>query len=105
MTPTRHLRGIVPALLIAGVAVLAAAGPSHDHGSAPPSTQASPASTAPEPTPPPGSKGWHQGKSITITGEVMDPACFLEAGSKSIGKGHFQCAVDCARSGQTPSGS
>jgi len=37
----------------------------------------------------------------TITGEVMDPACFLEAGPKSIGPGHFQCAVDCARSGQT----
>jgi hypothetical protein len=31
----------------------------------------------------------------------MDPACFLEAGEKSVGKGHFQCAVDCARSGQT----
>lgn len=37
----------------------------------------------------------------TITGEVMDPACFLEAGAKSISPGHFQCAVDCARSGQT----
>jgi hypothetical protein len=31
----------------------------------------------------------------------MDPACYLEAGAKSIGPGHFQCAVDCARSGQT----
>ena len=37
----------------------------------------------------------------TITGEVMDPACFLEAGPKSIGPGHYQCAIDCARSGQT----
>lgn len=37
----------------------------------------------------------------TITGEVMDPACFLEAGPKSIGQGHYQCAIDCARSGQT----
>jgi hypothetical protein len=42
-----------------------------------------------------------KGTYSTITGEVMDPACFLEAGSKSIGPGHFQCAVDCARSGQT----
>ena len=42
-----------------------------------------------------------QGKYKTIVGEVMDPACFLEAGSKSIGTGHYQCAYDCARSGQT----
>ena len=50
-----------------------------------------------------GSKGAPpaKGKYMTITGEVMDPACFLEAGSKSIGPGHFQCAIDCARSGQT----
>jgi hypothetical protein len=41
------------------------------------------------------------GKYTTIVGEVMDPACFLEAGSKSIGPGHYQCAYDCARSGQT----
>lgn len=47
------------------------------------------------------SKEPNQGKFMTIVGEIMDPACFLEAGSKSIGKGHFQCAVDCARSGQT----
>jgi hypothetical protein len=42
-----------------------------------------------------------KGSMQTIVGEVMDPACFLEAGSKSIGPGHFQCAVDCAASGQT----
>ncbi len=42
-----------------------------------------------------------QGVVTTIVGEVMDPACYLEAGMKSIGPGHFQCAVDCARSGQT----
>lgn len=41
------------------------------------------------------------GKTMTIVGEVMDPACFLEAGVKSIGPGHYQCAIDCARSGQT----
>lgn len=44
---------------------------------------------------------WKQGTVMTIVGEVMDPACYLEAGQKSIGPGHFQCAVDCARSGQT----
>jgi|GEM_PF-1830885 len=42
-----------------------------------------------------------EGKYMTIVGEVMDPACFLEAGAKSIGPGHYQCAYDCARSGQT----
>ena len=42
-----------------------------------------------------------KGKYTTIVGEVMDPACFLEAGVKSIGPGHYQCAYDCARSGQT----
>ena len=42
-----------------------------------------------------------RGVHMTIVGEVMDPACFLEAGVKSIGPGHFQCAIDCARSGQT----
>lgn len=42
-----------------------------------------------------------EGERKTIVGEVMDPACFLEAGPKSIGTGHFQCAVDCVRSGQT----
>jgi hypothetical protein len=40
------------------------------------------------------------GTPMTITGEVMDPACFLEAGPKSIGTGHYQCAIDCVRSGQ-----
>jgi hypothetical protein len=58
----------------------------HEHGSA----------AAPQ------KKGAPQkGLVTTIVGEVMDPACFLEAGVKSIGPGHFQCAVDCARSGQT----
>jgi hypothetical protein len=57
----------------------------------------------PAPAPATSSKGAPpaKGKYTTITGEVMDPACFLEAGSKSIGPGHFQCAIDCARSGQT----
>ncbi len=41
------------------------------------------------------------GKQMTIVGEVMDPACFLEAGAKSVGPGHLKCAIDCARSGQT----
>ncbi|HEU4723734.1 MAG TPA: hypothetical protein VFU59_00410 [Candidatus Eisenbacteria bacterium] len=50
---------------------------------------------------PPGKPAYGGGVTTTIVAEVMDPACFLEAGSKSIGKGHFQCAVDCAKSGQT----
>ena len=52
----------------------------------------------PTPAPKAGARG---GTPMTITGEVMDPACFLEAGPKSIGPGHFQCAIDCAKSGQT----
>jgi len=47
------------------------------------------------------SGGPSDGKFMTIVGEVMDPACFLEAGPKSIGTGHYQCALDCVRSGQT----
>jgi len=50
---------------------------------------------------PPGKPATGGGVTTTITAEVMDPACFLEAGSKSVGKGHYQCAVDCAKSGQT----
>ena len=42
-----------------------------------------------------------RGERKTIVGEVIDPACYIEAGAKSIGPGHFQCAVDCAKSGQT----
>src|SRR5258705_2959925 len=64
-----------------------AAGPHHDHGAA---------AKAPE-----GAGPRVAGKTMTIVGEVMDPACFLEAGAKSIGPGHYQCAIDCARSGQT----
>ncbi|HMI32033.1 MAG TPA: hypothetical protein VK527_09860 [Candidatus Limnocylindrales bacterium] len=66
---------------------------------------------APPPAPAPAAAHQHgraaekppasQGKYMTIVGEVMDPACFLEAGVKSIGTGHYQCAIDCARSGQT----
>jgi len=50
---------------------------------------------------PPGTAVIGGGVATTITAEVMDPACFLEAGSKSIGKGHYQCAIDCVKSGQT----
>jgi len=64
----------------------------HEHGGSPAVT----------PTPAAIAKGLPQkGLVTTIVGEVMDPACFLEAGVKSIGPGHFQCAIDCARSGQT----
>jgi hypothetical protein len=64
-------------------------------------TAAGDGKTASLPGVPPGKPAVGGGVTTTITGEVMDPACFLEAGPKSIGKGHFQCAVDCAKSGQT----
>ena len=57
--------------------------------------------TATLPGVPPGKPAIGGGVTTTIVGEVMDPACFLEAGVKSIGKGHYQCAIDCAKSGQT----
>jgi len=64
--------------------------PGHDHHDMSKMDSGSPAKGAPD-----------KGKFTTIVGEIMDPACFLEAGAKSIGPGHFQCATDCARSGQT----
>lgn len=68
----------------------------HQHGSASPSEPAKDEAAAPG-----NADDWKQGTVTTIVAEVMDPACYLEAGAKSIGPGHFQCAVDCARSGQT----
>ena len=81
---------------------------------APPATSATPKTPAPAAAPKataPGMAHDHhamaakgasdKGKFMTIVGEVMDPACFLEAGAKSIGPGHFQGAVDCVRSGRT----
>jgi len=96
------------ALALSGAAVLllGAGGPappvgqSHDghvHGGGAPASE--PAKSGAAASAPEGD--WTQGTVLTIVGEVMDPACYLEAGQKSIGPGHFQCAVDCARSGQT----
>jgi hypothetical protein len=87
---------LVSALIAAGL-VRAGGTPPRESGTAPPRHQHGPAGAPPAPA-----KGVHvQGTVMTIVGEVMDPACYLEAGAKSIGPGHFQCAVDCARSGQT----
>jgi len=103
------MRSIQRTIAIAALAVLAAqagvgraqapAEPTHHHhdtgAATPPSTTAPPAKGAPTKSAP------TKGLVTTIVGEVMDPACFLEAGAKSIGPGHYQCAIDCARSGQT----
>lgn len=102
-----------PAAPTSGTKQLASTAPAKQPASTTPAKQ--PASTAPakQPAAMPGhdhhdmskisgsGKAPEKGKFTTIVGEVMDPACFLEAGAKSIGAGHFQCAVDCARSGQT----
>ena len=102
-----HSRQTSIALLAAAVLGVAALGASTP---APPKQPATKQSAAKQPPMPPGhhhgataavKPASDKGKFMTIVGEVMDPACFLEAGSKSIGPGHFQCAVDCARSGQT----
>ncbi len=36
-------------------------------------------------------------KDITVTGEVVDIACFIKMGAS--GSGHKQCATDCAKAG------
>ena len=100
MTSRTILRPLAPAL-IAALAVLGAGGAQAPQSAAPAKQSAAPAghegheghATNARPRP--------EGERKTIVGEVMDPACFLEAGSKSIGPGHFQCAIDCVRSGQT----
>jgi hypothetical protein len=83
------------------------AGSGHEHHSGAEGSQAEAPTPSGEgklvalPGVPPGRPVMGGGVATTITVEVMDPACFLEAGSKSIGKGHYQCAVDCVKSGQT----
>jgi hypothetical protein len=100
MTSRTTSRRLAPAL-VAALAVLGAGGAQAPKSAAP---AKQPAATA-------GHEGHeghatdagprHEGEHKTIVGEVMDPACFLEAGSKSIGPTHYQCAIDCVRSGQT----
>jgi hypothetical protein len=122
-TMRRH--PIATSLLIVAVAAFVLGGAGRAGGTDPSAKEATPtpakeATPTPAkgatatPTTPTGHEGHHmsatpgaamtpseKGVTMTITGEVMDPACFLEAGPKSIGPGHFQCAIDCARSGQT----
>ena len=107
---TKRPHPLIPPMLIAalavaaGIAALGAGGADPNAGKTPPAetgaatgheAHSSPATSAAAKEAP------VKGVQTTITGEVMDPACYLEAGPKSIGPGHFQCAVDCARSGQT----
>ena len=110
---------IAAALLIVGIAAFALGGRGRAGGADPPATAKEATPTPAKDATPPAAKAaaptgheGHQmpaaekapaekGVTMTITGEVMDPACFLEAGPKSISPGHFQCAIDCARSGQT----
>ncbi len=121
MNQTMHRGPVVLVIMLA--CALAAAGlvragsstaagnAAHHHAMAASGTATATGTTAPAPaghqhgaaaTPAAPGKGERvQGVVTTIVGEVMDPACYLEAGMKSIGPGHYQCAVDCARSGQT----
>ena len=117
MTTRRTSRAIAP-LMIAALAVFGADSMAQNGSAKQPDpsktyttkTEASKAGTAPTPATGHEHHGTAAAKPkavrdlgtpMTITGEVMDPACFLEAGPKSIGPGHYQCAIDCARSGQT----
>ena len=103
----RGYRGAMVPILIAAFAALGAGGGEPTSKSATTGTATGTTDTgheghhAPAPAAAKPSKVNRDGVYKTITGEVMDPACFLEAGPKSIGKGHYQCAIDCARSGQT----
>lgn len=112
MTTRWTSRAIAPLLIaaLAGFGAHAAAQNNTTKESSATKTEAPNASAAPAPakghehhaTTAAKSKGTRDtGTPTTITGEVMDPACFLEAGPKSIGPGHYQCAIDCVRSGQT----
>lgn len=97
MTMNRRRRWI-QSLLLAVLGALATGGAG---GVEQPKSEPTPEAHEGHTMPVPASGTREKGEATTITGEVMDPACFLEAGPKSIGPGHFQCAVDCARSGQT----
>ena len=37
------------------------------------------------------------GRDVTIKGELVDSLCYVAMGAK--GKGHKQCAIDCAKAG------
>ncbi len=102
MTPKWMFRTASPLLLIL-VALVGAGGTDPPPAQTTPSGHEGHGTPATDPTAKDSDAkdGPAAGVMQTITGEVMDPACFLEAGVKSIGPGHFQCAIDCARSGQT----
>ena len=111
MTSRTTSRRLVPAL-VAALAVIGAGAAQAPQGTKSTTTSAKTATPPAKTAAPSGHEG-HEGHAMSgakpkpegerkvIVGEVMDPACFLEAGSKSIGTGHFQCALDCVRSGQT----
>ena len=40
-----------------------------------------------------------EGPAKTVTGEVVDPACYLSEGNKGAGPGHRECAEKCISSG------
>lgn len=43
--------------------------------------------------------GETMGKEATVTGQVIDPACYIGMGLK--GESHIQCATACGKAGQT----
>ena len=103
MTSRTTSRRLVPAL-VAALAVVGAGAAQAPQSTTPATTTTSAKAAAPsghEGHATTGAKPKPEGERKVIVGEVMDPACFLEAGSKSIGTGHFKCALDCVRSGQT----
>jgi hypothetical protein len=40
-----------------------------------------------------------QGEQVTVTGELVDTACFVTSSGDATGKGHASCATDCMASG------
>lgn len=68
------MKGLIGLALVAGLAVYAQAHGAHQHEAAKPHDGAA-------------------GEMVTMTGEVLDLACYLGEGEK--GKGHQKCAKEC----------
>jgi hypothetical protein len=43
-----------------------------------------------------------EGEEVTLTGEVLDAACYLAHGRKGAGPGHRRCAEECINKKNLP---
>ena len=94
--------GIAGALLVSLAVVAAAiAQEKHAPSAAKPAAPAAKATSAAKPAPPAAKAASAAPKSGpgSIIGEVIDPACWVINGAK--GDAHKECAIACAKAGQT----